>query len=116
MAKYNNVKCTYKSFKFDSIGERDRYKELEILQKKGEISKLLDHVKFWFIVKGIKICSYTCDYTYYDKEGNYVVEDFKGCITSEFKRSYKMMWAINDIKVHVTFDPKTKKRNLPKLK
>lgn len=106
MSKYRNVKCTYKGFKFDSIGERDWYKTLELLQLAGEISELKTQVKFPIVVNNLKICSYIADYTYKDKQGNYIVEDFKGVQTSIFKLKKKLMLAVYGIDVLLTFKKK----------
>ena len=106
MVKYNNVKCTYNGFKFDSIGERNRYKTLELLQLAGEISELKTQVKFPIVINNVKICSYIADYTYNDKQGNYIVEDFKGVQTSIFKLKKKLMLAIHGIEVLLTFKKK----------
>lgn len=106
MAKYNNIKCTYKGFKFDSIGERDWYKTLELLQLAGEISELKTQVKFPIVINNLKICNYIADYTYKDKQGNYIVEDFKGVQTSIFKLKKKLMLAVHGIDVLLTFKKK----------
>lgn len=106
MSKYRNVKCTYKGFKFDSIGERDWYKTLELLQLAGEISELKTQVKFPIVINNLKICSYIADFTYHDKQGNYIVEDFKGVQTSIFKLKKKLMKAVYGIDVLLTFKKK----------
>lgn len=106
MAKYNNVKCTYKGFKFDSIGERDRYKQLELLQMANEIYDLKTQVKFPIIVNDVKICSYIADFTYRTLNAEFIVEDFKGVQTSIFKLKKKLMKAVYGIDVLLTFKKK----------
>lgn len=106
MRKYNNKKCTYKGIKFDSIGERDRYKQLELMQCSGEIANLNVQTKFPIIVNEVKICTYIADYTYKDKQGNYIVEDFKGVQTAIFKLKKKLMLAVHGIDVLLTFKKK----------
>lgn len=103
MTKYNNVKCTYKTFKFDSIGERNRFKQLEIMEFAGEITNLKVQVKFSIIVNHVKICSYIADFTYHDNQGNYIVEDFKGVQTAIFKLKKKLMKAVHGIDIKLTF-------------
>lgn len=106
MRKYNNKKCTYKGMKFDSIGERDWYKTLELLELAGEISELKTQVKFPIVINNVKVCSYIADYTYKDKQGKYIVEDFKGVQTSIFKLKKKLMKAVHGIDVLLTFKKK----------
>ena len=106
--KYRNVKCTYNGIKFDSIGERDRYKVLELEEKAGEIHNLKTQVKFPIIVNGIKVCTYIADYTYYRKENlkiadTLTVEDYKGVITGLFTLKKKLMKAVYGIDILLTF-------------
>lgn len=100
--KYRNVKCTYNGIKFDSIGERDRYKVLELRQKAKQISELQTQVKYPLIVNQIKVCNYIADFTYCDIEGNLVVEDFKGVITGLFTLKKKLMKAVHGIDILIT--------------
>lgn len=108
MAKYNNVKCTYSGIKFDSIGERNRYRELEMMQNQcGQIIELKTQVKFPIIVNDVKICTYIADFTYKRKEDmQYIVEDFKGVQTSIFKLKKKLMKAVYGIDILLTFKKK----------
>ena len=107
MAKYNNVKCTYSGIKFDSIGERNRYRELEMMQNQcGQIIELKTQVKFPIIVNEVKICNYIADFTYHNKNGDYIVEDFKGVQTSIFKLKKKLMKAVYGIDILLTFKKK----------
>jgi len=101
--KYRNVKCTYNGIKFDSIGERDRYKVLELRVKAGEIFGLKTQVRFVLNVNGIKVCNYIADFTYYEKDNyNIIVEDFKGVITGLFTLKKKLMKAVHGIDILIT--------------
>jgi len=103
MSKYKNVKCTYNGIKFDSKGERDRYKVLEIREKSGEIYGLKTQVKFPIVINGVKVCNYISDFTYYLKDNhNIVVEDYKGVITGLFTLKKKLMKAVHGIDVLIT--------------
>ena len=101
--KYGNIKCTYNGIKFDSKGERDRYKVLELEQKAGDVSDLKTQVKFPIIIEGVKVCTYIADFTYYRKsEPNLIVEDYKGVITGLFTLKKKLMKAVYKIDVLIT--------------
>jgi hypothetical protein len=105
--KYRNVKCTYNGIKFDSQGERDRYKVLELRQKAGEIYALQTQIKFVLVVNNIKVCNYIADFSYIinQKKGlddQYVVEDFKGVITGLFTLKKKLMKAVYGIDILIT--------------
>ena len=101
MNKFNAQNTMYDGLVFDSLHERKRYVELKLLMKAKEIRDLKIQVPFVLIPeireesteiyksgphKGEKKPGkllekqtlYIADFTYYDKDGNYVVEDAKG--------------------------------------
>lgn len=83
--KHNNVITEYDGIKFRSKKEMERYCELQILIKAGEITDLQTQVKFevapavpWNGRK-IKPINYYADFVYMDKQtGKKVIEDCKG--------------------------------------
>ena len=97
--KFNAKKIIFNGITFDSKKECERYKQLKILESKGEITNLELQKKFVLIpkqemeydenLKSGKIktkrmtiereVSYVADFYYKDKEGKEVVEDVKGC-------------------------------------
>lgn len=80
--KYRNVKTEVDGIKFDSKKEAQRWGELKILERAGEISNLQRQVPYILIDKskyGQQI-KYIADFTYQDK-GNLVVEDVKSPIS-----------------------------------
>lgn len=96
--KYNNKKITVDGQTFDSKKEANRYQELLLLEKAGEIKNLSRQVKFVLIPSqrdenGKVIereCSYKADFTY--EEGiKTVVEDVKGYRTKEYIIKRKLM-------------------------
>lgn len=112
--KYGNKKCQYNGIVFDSKHERDRYCDLMLLQQAGKIYDLQLQVPFELIptqyeksdeiyTKGPKkgqpkpgkvlekACTYIADFTYYDSDGDYVVEDAKGLKTKEYRIKKKLM-------------------------
>lgn len=101
-SKYRNRKVQYDGYKFDSLRECERYKELCLLQDAGDIIKLEVQPKFPLRVAGkdVKIrserypngrkVSYFADFAYYDEAaGKRIVEDVKGADTpmSRLKRA-----------------------------
>jgi hypothetical protein len=86
---------TYNGIVFDSKAEMKRYKDLELLEKAGQI-KELQRQEAWvlqepFEYKGKKIRAiyYIADFSYYEN-GKYVVEDVKGRKTKEYQLKKKM--------------------------
>lgn len=94
--KYQAQKCTYNGLQFDSHKELQRYLELRLLERSGQITCLKRQVKFELIpaqrepdktgkrggvIKGKTLeqsCDYYADFVYKDNQGNTVVEDVKG--------------------------------------
>lgn len=81
-SKYRNIKTEVDGIKFDSKKEAQRWRELKILEKTGEISNLQRQVPYILIDKskyGQQI-KYIADFTYLEK-GKEVVEDVKSPIS-----------------------------------
>lgn len=84
--KYQAQKCEFNGIWFDSKREANRYAELLLLSRSGQITSLQRQVKFELIPaqkdeKGKcleRAVSYIADFVYKDKQGNTVVEDVKG--------------------------------------
>lgn len=94
--KYGAVKTTVDGITFDSKREAERYMELRILEKAGEIKNLALQPAFelqpgFVNAKGKKVRSivYKADFAY-TENGVYVVEDVKGMETDVFKLKRKM--------------------------
>ena len=66
MSKYHSQKATYNGITFDSKRERDRYIDLLLLERAGEISELRLQVSFELIPKqaGERSCKYIADFAY----------------------------------------------------
>jgi len=104
--KYGNRKCEYAGLKFDSVKERNRYIQLQILQKAGEIAGLTHQVKFELVPKKKRsdgamerACSYVADFVYSTKEGLIIVEDAKGKKTPDYVIKRKLMLMVHNISV-----------------
>lgn len=104
-AKYNNEKVEYEGIVFDSRKEYQRYRELLLLQKAGEIGFLQLQVPFLLIEKTEteRECKYVADFVYIDaKTGEKIVEDVKSDMTrklSTYIMKRKLMLSIHNIKI-----------------
>ena len=101
--KYHNRKTLYDGLSFDSGHERDRYAELRLLEKAGDIHDLRLQPVFE-LLPAIKenghvvqrAITYRADFSYY-RGGQLVVEDAKGVKTDAYKLKKKMMRSIHGI-------------------
>ena len=114
MSKYHNKKITVDGITFDSKREYNRFRELSLLERAGEISNLRRQVKFVLIpaqyektperytsgkrkgeLKQGKLlereCAYLADFVYIDNTGKKVVEDTKGVKTKDYIIKRKLM-------------------------
>lgn len=106
MAKYGNRKTIIGNKIFDSKREADRYRELLLLQKAGEIDELRTQVKYELIPKQYgedgklieKSVNYYADFVYMEN-GKTVVEDAKGCRTKEYIIKRKLMLHVHGIRI-----------------
>lgn len=105
MNKYHNRKVTVSGITFDSQKEADRYLELMLLLKAGEIDRLKLQPEFTLQEafttpdgEKVKAIRYRADFTYRKKMRDgadtywvSVVEDVKGYRTKEYQQKRKMM-------------------------
>lgn len=96
-SKYKNNKVTVDGITFDSQLEANRYFELKLLYKAGEISQLRLQPEFELIPafrkngKAYRKTMYRADFMYFDKKtGKYIVEDTKGFKTDVYKLKRKL--------------------------
>lgn len=105
--KYGARKVVVDGVTFDSSKEYIRWKELQLLQRSGEICELQRQV--WFALlpsqeyKGKRVeapVAYIADFTYIDhRTGEYVVEDVKGFKTKEYILKRKMMLYFHNLRI-----------------
>ncbi|MDR2182817.1 MAG: DUF1064 domain-containing protein [Clostridiales bacterium] len=91
MNKYRNKKTEYKGILFDSTAEKNRYRELELLERAGEIAGLRLQPKFVLIPKftaksgkSRRASTFTADFAYDEwRDGKWaaVIEDVKSSAT-----------------------------------
>ena len=93
--KYRNKKVQVDMYVFDSIRESQRYKELKLLERAGEISNLelqphfLLQESFKKNGKTYRKIEYIADFKYIEN-GQVIVEDVKGKETEVFKLKRKL--------------------------
>lgn len=106
--KYNSLPTTIDNIKFHSKKESARYVQLKLDEMSGRIKDLHLQVPFELIPKMVingkseRAIKYVTDFTYYDANGDYVVEDVKGMITDIFKIKYRLMKLIHNIDIKIT--------------
>lgn len=80
-----------------------RYRELQLLEKAGEICNLKRQVKHKISVNGDHICSYISDNEYdIKKTGKHIVEDVKSEVTKKlpvYRLKKKLMWSVLRIEI-----------------
>lgn len=95
MNKYRNKKVIVDEKEFDSKREGNRYKELRLLERAGEISNLELQPRFLlqdsFKKNGrtFRKIEYVADFKYIEN-GKTIVEDIKGMQTDVFKLKHKI--------------------------
>lgn len=103
-SKHRNVKTEVDGIIFASKKESDRYGQLKILMRSGEITNVELQPKYEIIVNGTKICTYIGDFAYYrikPTKGN-VVEDVKSEHTRKlpvYRLKKKLMLAVHGIDI-----------------
>lgn len=113
MSKYGNRKVKRDGMVFDSKREADRWNDLKLLEKAGEISDLKRQVKYVLIPKQYskkeftkegkpkvaeREVSYIADFVYMEG-GEVVVEDSKGFRTDDYIIKRKLMLYIHGIQI-----------------
>ena len=97
-SKYNNTKTEVDGIVFDSVKEANRYKELRLLLKVGEIGLLKRQVEYELNPGGTYSLKYVSDFEYIiTSTGNRIVEDVKGYRTKEYLKKRHLMMKIHGI-------------------
>ena len=125
MAKYLNHKTVIDGIQFDSKKEAQRYQQLKLLERAGEISNLKRQVKYELIpaqyIDGKCVersVSYVSDFEYDEKvqfrnrtvmldrhdvtATQHIVEDCKGMRTQEYIIKRKLMLKVHGIRIRET--------------
>lgn len=94
-SKYKNQKTQIDMYVFDSAKEAQRYRELTLLERAGEISNLELQPRFLLQEsfkkngKTYRKIEYIADFKYTEKDKT-IVEDVKGLQTEVFKIKHKL--------------------------
>lgn len=109
MSKYHSRKVQIGTIVFDSQKEAQRYCELKLLEKKGEISQLQRQVPFELIPaevgadkKKLRSIVYLADFVYLtEKDGvpQKHIEDVKGVKTAVYRLKKRLMWHLYRINI-----------------
>jgi hypothetical protein len=100
MSKYNSRRVSIDGYLFDSIRESQRYSELKLMEKAGEIIHLEVHPEielqpgFYYKDKKVKPIIYEADFYYAEQRDGILIdvyEDVKGMETPVFKLKWKML-------------------------
>ena len=97
--KYGNVQVKQDDVTFDSKAEQQRYRDLKVLERAGQIKNLRVHNRWNLHVNDIIIGRYETDFEY-ESQGKIIVEDVKGFMTPLSK------WKIAHFQAqypHITF-------------
>ncbi len=109
-SKYGSKKTEVDGIVFDSKKEANRYSELKLLERAGEIKNLemqkeyiLIPTQYYMDGKKKKVaereCKYKADFVYTDKDGVTVVEDTKGFRTKDYLLKRKLMLYVHGIRI-----------------
>lgn len=101
-AKFNNQKVEYDGHTFDSKKEYNRYRELLLLLKAGQIGQIRLQVPYELNDGGTHSYKYIADFVYIDKDAGLIVEDCKGCRTAVYKKKFRLMKNIHNITIKET--------------
>lgn len=105
--KYRNKPTEVDGIKFPSKKEANRWKQLQLLEKNGEVRNIRRQVEYRLEVAGRLICKYRADFVYEElrsevKVGGVwleVVEDVKGFSTPIYVLKKKLMRACLGIEI-----------------
>lgn len=113
---------------FDSRSEYERYLVLLDMERNGAITDLKRQVSFNLLPQQTKVVRkqlktkikevikvveqdmvYTCDFTYYNKDGEFIAEEFKGnkyCIDEGVRIKKKLLYYMHGIELKFSFPHK----------
>ncbi|GHC52471.1 hypothetical protein GCM10010096_25730 [Alcaligenes pakistanensis] len=105
--KYGNRKVVLNGIRFDSLREAERYSQLKLLERAGQITGLELQPRFELIPKQRRddgrperACEYVADFRYTDaRTGKQVIEDAKGMRTRDYIIKRKLLLQVHGISV-----------------
>lgn len=99
--KYKAKPVVIDGIRFHSKKEGRRYRELQLLEKAGEIKNLELQPKYPLEIGGMTIGKYIGDFRYWE-DGNLVVEDCKGMRLPLYILKKKLLRALYGIEIRET--------------
>lgn len=102
--KFKSVAICEDGYRFPSLLEARRYKELKLLTKakgKDKIYDLAVHPKYPIFVGNAHICMVELDFQYRDVQGTLHLEDTKGMDTALSKLKRKLVEAVHNVRVEL---------------
>lgn len=106
--KYHNKRVLVDGERFDSKKEYNRWRELKLLEKAGEIKRLERQVKLELLPKQIidgkvaeRAVYYIADFVY-EENGKPVIEDCKGFRTDVYRLKRKLVLAKYGVQIRET--------------
>lgn len=100
-SKYRAKRTVVDGISFDSKREAQRYQELRLMERAGEIRGLRRQVPFPIEINGLLITTYMADFVYRVPGAEVdTIEDAKGVRTKEYRLKKRMVRAVygRDIK------------------
>lgn len=100
--KYRNTPTTVNGLVFDSKREAERYGELVVAERAGEIKNLEVHPRFPLVIHEQDCGAYVADFSYVTRDGLPVIEDVKSPATRKlptYRLKARMVWALYGLKV-----------------
>ena len=108
--KYFAKKTVAMGLKFDSKWEAERWGQLKSMERAGIVTQLERQIRYDLTINDVKICDYVADFRYLLEEedgmSKLVIEDAKGFQTPEFKLKKKLMKAIHNIELLLSYKKK----------
>lgn len=101
--KFGAIPKTVDGIRFHSTWEADRYSQLKIQERIGEISELKLQVPYNLEVNGMLVTKYIADFTYVHVANGFIVEDAKGFKTPEYKIKRNLMEAVHGIILYESY-------------
>lgn len=99
--KYGAIRTEVDNISFHSKDESERYLQLKLLEKAGEIHSLSLQPKIPLDVDGVHVANYFGDFSYTKKgETTMTVEEFKGFKTAVYKLKIKLAKALYGHKIN----------------
>lgn len=86
---------------FDSTREAERYGELKLLARAGDIADLEVHPVFPIVINNRSICKVELDFRYTTETGEIFIEDVKGAATALSSLKRKLVEAVHGITVEI---------------